>query len=216
MTAMSVDRYISLQYPSRARRTPTSKQSLSLVLAMWVVAAIFMTPQIFIREIDIFDDVPFIRPLPFCIETWPEDRDRITYGAFLLFVIFILPAFTIGICYGNVGKALFTTEKHQRVNSDGTRQRLAPLKKAARLVIILICVFMICWLPYNTISTLADLSEDALLTQALPFVLLLGHAHSAINPLLYWSLNKRFRESVQRICENVNFASCSNTAPARV
>lgn len=211
MTAMSVDRYISLQYPARSCHTPTSGQFVGLIISMWLVAAIFMTPQVFIREIDVVSDVPFIRPLPFCIETWPNDRDRMTYGVFLLFVVFILPGFTIGICYGNVGKALFVTQKHQRVNSDGTTQRLVAVKKAARMVIILICVFMVCWLPYNILSAVADLSGDALVTEILPFVLLLGHAHSAINPILYWSLNKRFRESIHGILNGVHIMPCSKT-----
>ena len=216
MTAMSVERYISLQYPARSCRTPTAIQFIGLVFAMWLVAALFMTPQVFIREVDVVSGVPFIPPLPFCIETWPNDRDRMTYGVFLLFVIFIIPGFTIGICYGNVGKALFVTQKHQRVSSDGTTQRLIALKKAARMVIILIVVFMICWLPYNIISAVADLSEDALVTPVLPYVLWLGHAHSAINPLLYWLLNKRFRDSVISVLHGAHLMPCTNTNPTHV
>ncbi|XP_060567579.1 QRFP-like peptide receptor [Ruditapes philippinarum] len=216
MTAMSVDRYISLQYPVAAQKMTSAYQSCVLLLFMWIGAAVFMGPLIYIRDIDMLEDVPFLRPLPFCIEEWPHDRDRQAYGVFLLFVIFIIPAFTITICYGNVGKALCTIERHQRVSSDGSTQRLVSRQKAARMVIILICVFMICWLPYNIISTLSDLYENVRMTNALPFVLWLGHAHSAFNPMLYWSLNRHFRDSVHRLAKVVKITGCSSDSTQTV
>ncbi|XP_045215174.2 QRFP-like peptide receptor [Mercenaria mercenaria] len=216
MTAMSVDRYISLQHPVAAQKMTSACQSCVLILFMWIVAAVFMGPLIYIRDIDMLNDVPLLRPLPFCIEKWPHDRDRQAYGVFLLFVVFIIPAFTITICYGNVGKALCTVEGHQRVSSDGSTQRLVSRQRAARMVIILIFVFMLCWLPYSIISTLSDLYENAKFTNTLPFVLWLGQAHSAFNPMLYWSLNRHFRASVHRLVKVVIITGCSNDSTQTV
>ena len=218
MTAMSIDRYVALQYPAASNKISTSNQAFLLILFMWIVSCIFMGPLIFIRDIDIVNDVPFLPPLPFCIENWPDDRDRKAYGVFLLFVVFIIPAFTIGVCYGHVGRTLFGSEKNQRINSDGSTQRLVSRKRAARLVIILICVFMVCWLPYNVISALADLSDSARMAEMLPYVLWFGHAHSAVNPMMYWSLNKRFRYNVHRLFKVVKISGCTtstNTAIAQ-
>ena len=215
MTAMALDRYISLQHPSAYHRLSTPNQALILIVCMWIVAGIFMGPLIYIRNIDIPVDVPFLPPLPFCIEKWPHDRDRQAYGVFLLFVVFIIPAFTIGICYGHIGKALFISDI-QRVNSDGSTQRLIYRQKAARMVILLVCAFMVCWLPYSIISALADLSENAGIIKALPFVLWLGHAHSAINPAMYWSLNRQFRVNVRRLVKQLRKKSCTSTADSTV
>lgn len=214
MTAMSIDRYLSLKRTNQiATRTSACCRACCVNIVTWVIAVIFMTPLIFIRNIDTLRDVPYLRPLPFCIERWPHDRDRQAYGIFLLFVVFIVPALTICVCYGNVGRALCVTEQHQRVSSDGSMQRLVSRQKAARLVIILIIVFMICWLPYSVISALADISENAKIISTLPYMLWLGHAHSAINPMLYWSLNKRFRESIHRMALVMNIRVCSSGTP---
>ncbi|XP_052281324.1 QRFP-like peptide receptor [Dreissena polymorpha] len=209
MTAMSIDRYYSLKKPMNIiRRVSSSGQSCCLILSMWIVASIFMSPLLFIRDIDIVHDIPFLRPMTFCIEQWPQDRDRKAYGVFLLFVVFIIPAFTIGVCYGNVGRALCVTDRQTRFNSDGSTNRLVSRRQAARMVIILICVFMVCWLPYSVISALADISENATIIESLPFVLWLGHAHSAINPMLYWSLNKRFRDNIQKMGKVISTRCC--------
>ncbi|KAH3858036.1 hypothetical protein DPMN_100655 [Dreissena polymorpha] len=216
MTAMSVDRYFSLQYPIRAHRESSSGQACSVIIAMWVVAGLFMGPLLYIRDVDILQDVPFLRPMSFCIEKWPHVRDRQAYGVFLMFVVFIIPAFTIGICYGSIGRALCVIERHERVSSDGSTQRLMSRKRAARMVIILICAFMFCWFPYSVLSILADISDNGTLVSVLPFVLWLGQAHSAFNPMLYWSLNRRFRTSLHRLVSVVRITGCSSTSANNV
>ncbi|KAL3865820.1 hypothetical protein ACJMK2_043177 [Sinanodonta woodiana] len=209
MMAMGIDRYISLQYPAtRYRLSSTPGQSFAMICCMWVVAGIFMGPLIYIRDIDTLD-IPFLSDLTFCVEKWPQDRDRQAYGVFLLFVVFIIPAFTIGVCYGHVGKALLKTDI-QRVGSNSSTQRLVYRKRAARMIIILIVAFLVCWLPYNIVSALADLHNDPNISRALPFVLWLGHAHSAINPAMYWSLNQRFRESIRGIVKSVKISHCTS------
>ena len=51
-----------------------------------------------------------------------------------------------------------------------------------------------CWLPYMGCTLCVELcpsSDVAMARAVLPFCLLLGHAHSAINPALYWLLNRQ-------------------------
>ena len=215
MTAMAVDRYVSFQHPAAYHRVSTPNQAFVLIIGMWGVAGIFMGPLIYIRDIDFPIDVPLLPHLPFCIENWPHDRDRQAYGVFMLFVVFIIPAFTIGICYGHIGKALFVPDI-QRISSDGSTQRLIYRQKAARMVILLVLAFIICWLPYNIMSALADLSENVGVIKALPFVLWLGHAHSAINPAMYWSLNRQFRINVRRILKSMTKQSCTSASATTV
>ncbi|KAL3865829.1 hypothetical protein ACJMK2_043179 [Sinanodonta woodiana] len=210
MMAMGIDLYISLQHPAaKVRLSSTSAKSFALICIMWIVAASFMGPLIYIRDIDTLD-IPYSTDLTFCIEKWPHDRDRQAYGVFLLFAVFIIPAFIIGACYGHVGKALLKTDMH-RSGSNTTIHRLINRKLAARMIIILIVAFLVCWLPYNVLSALADLENGPELPRALPFVLWLGHAHSAINPAMYWLMNKRFRESVCGMVKAVRINHCIST-----
>lgn len=210
MTAMSIDRYIALKHPAASHNTTSPRQSFIVVVLIWIVAAIFMAPLIYIRDIDTIDQLPFLRPLPYCIEKWRDQKDRQMYALILLCVVFIVPALTITICYGNVGIALCKTKMYRNVNRDESVQKVVSRQRAARMVVILICVFVCCWLPYNIISALSDLSVNARVTNTLPFVLWLGHAHSAFNPMLYWSLNKRFRDRIHRMVNVVKISSCSN------
>jgi hypothetical protein len=76
-------------------------------------------------------------------------------------------------------------------------------RRLATMLMALVAVFAACWIPYVTCSISIELlpydsaaRELALLL--LPFFLLLGHAHSAINPVVYWLLNRNFLQKVQR------------------
>ncbi|KAK3593746.1 hypothetical protein CHS0354_014276 [Potamilus streckersoni] len=210
MMAMAINLYISLQHPAaKCRLSFTSAKSFALICIMWVVAGSFMGPLIYIRDIDTLD-IPFSPDLTFCIEKWPQDRDRQAYGVFLLVAVFIIPAFTIGVCYGHVGEALFKTDI-PRADSNYRTRRVVKRKLAARMVIFLVVAFLVCWLPYNVLSAVADLESGPDLARALPFVLWLGHAQSAVNPAMYWLMNKRFRESVCRMVKSIRTNHCIST-----
>ncbi|XP_060072224.1 QRFP-like peptide receptor [Ylistrum balloti] len=210
LTAMSVDRYVSIQHPVAARRIMSSSQALLIIGCMWVISAIFMGPLLYIRDVSVVE-MPTLPPLTFCIEDWPQDRDREAYGLFLLFVVFLIPAGTLAICYVNVGRTLCTNEI-SREGSDSSTRGLFSRKRAARMLIILVIVFMVCWLPYNIASLFSDMTEGSQLLYIIFFSLWLGHAHSAINPVMFWLLNRRFRERVRGIMRYVQNSSCGSAA----
>lgn len=70
-------------------------------------------------------------------------------------------------------------------------------RSVVRLLVTIVVVFVASWLPYNVVSLRVDLSLDAGEARILPFALWLGHAHSAINPVVYWFFNKTFRHCVR-------------------
>ena len=74
-------------------------------------------------------------------------------------------------------------------------------RSVVRLLVTIVVVFVASWLPYNVVSLRVDLSLDAGEARILPFALWLGHAHSAVNPVLYWFFNKTFRHCVRNVLQ---------------
>ncbi|XP_076305081.1 QRFP-like peptide receptor [Tachypleus tridentatus] len=72
-------------------------------------------------------------------------------------------------------------------------------RRLAYLLMGMTMCFVICWLPYNITSSYVDLFGIPSVAKYLPFTLLLGHAHSAINPIVYWLLNKTLRKKMHNI-----------------
>lgn len=212
LTAMSIDRYLSIQNPMASRKFMTKRQCLAMISVMWVISALFMGPLLYIKTVDTIelDHLPSVN---FCIEKWPQERDRKAYVFFLLFVVFLIPGVTLAVCYSHVGRALCSNDM-TREGSDTSMRGLFSRKKAARMIIILIIVFMLCWLPYNIASLVSDFSNDDIVPILLFFTTWLGHAHSAINPLMFWLLNRRFREKVRIMMRSVrqNTFTCTSSS----
>lgn len=81
-----------------------------------------------------------------------------------------------------------------------SNQSFRSRRRLANLLVILVVVFVACWLPFIAVSLWEDLCPDSDTASALlPFALFLGHAHSAINPLVYWLLNRSFLLQIQRL-----------------
>ena len=204
---MSIDRYLTLLHPNTSQMITSSNQTAVIICCIWFVASVFMGPLLYLIIVEEVN-LPNLQPLMFCIEDWPQPRDRYAYGLFLLFVVFIVPATTIGICYAHIGCLLCSTDI-QSQQPDSSPRQIFTRQRAARVIVALVLVFVVCWLPYTVMSAVLDLSGKVDSVSALPFVLWLGHAHSAINPAMYWTLNRRFRLSVRRILKRAKISSCS-------
>ncbi|KAK7079385.1 hypothetical protein SK128_028079 [Halocaridina rubra] len=86
--------------------------------------------------------------------------------------------------------SIFTSYRGHSVE---TRRRLA------RLLVALGIVFASCWLPYALALILWAWWDCPATQHALQVTLVLGHAHSAVNPVVYWLMNRAFLTSLHRL-----------------
>lgn len=73
--------------------------------------------------------------------------------------------------------------------------------KATVTLAAVIGAFVVCWLPYFILFTVLGLKEhpDPSTVPEFPFVLWLGYANSALNPILYGALNRDFRSAYSHL-----------------
>lgn len=84
----------------------------------------------------------------------------------------------------------------------GIRKRLTLSRRhLSRLLVGITACFVFCWLPYNVTSFYLDYTESEIALAILPFTLLLGHAHSAVNPIVYWILIRGERQKRMKAIE---------------
>jgi hypothetical protein len=78
----------------------------------------------------------------------------------------------------------------------------------ARILLLLAVLFAFCWLPYNVLALLFDLGVNNNI-ELFSYTLLLGHANSAINPVLYCFMTRNFRRAVRELvlCSRVSLAT---------
>ena len=172
-------------------------QAMAMLMGLWFMAAMFIAPIVYARQIYVIEFEQFHISLPYCIEMWPRFIDRRAYAIFLLLVTYLLPIGIICVFYTLIGRALCSSELYRKT-SDSSSTVMLGRKRVARMLVALVLVFVLSWLPYNILSLDIDLNLDFNAAQILPYTLWLGHAHSAANPLLYWFLNPSFRHCMRK------------------
>lgn len=71
-------------------------------------------------------------------------------------------------------------------------------RRVACILLLLAVVFAVCWLPYHIASLVVNLNGNEY-ENLNKYLLLLGHANSALNPIIYCVLSKKFRSSTVKL-----------------
>lgn len=103
------------------------------------------------------------------------------------------------------------TFKRQRDSISHSNQRrlrhLTKNTKAARTISIIVGAFLICWMPFTTLSIAFNICSVPCYTlipsQLFTILLWLGYLNSALNPILFSYRNMQFRKSYKQIARTV-------------
>ncbi|XP_035223973.1 QRFP-like peptide receptor [Stegodyphus dumicola] len=212
MTVMSLDRYMVICHPIAFRKHLYRRHVGWSIILVWLLALLLFVPVLIVRKTHgIILHAGTSRELSFvyCVENWSTSSAREGFAFATFTLVFVIPGATMAAAYCRIGvrlcgrgSGLNRTEGHGSKQSVSFRiQNIMERRKlVAKRFLILTTVFAICWVPYNIATLLLDFqvsgNVDMHLSMFLPFGLLLGHVNSAINPLLYCWVNKRFRKCV--------------------
>ncbi|XP_014664918.1 PREDICTED: orexin receptor type 2-like [Priapulus caudatus] len=201
LTALSLDRYLAVKHPELFRRISNHKNGIKLLGLIWLVSAIFMMPLLYVRRVFEESLPEFGIQISFCVESWSSEASKQAFAIFMLIVVYSAPCSVIVYCHYVVCSTLSATTNVSRQDSDtsGGCGNKVSRRSIARMLIALVTCFVVCWLPYNICSLWFDLQQTSLGVQVLPFTLLLAHANSACNPILFWLLNNHFRNGINGI-----------------
>lgn len=72
-------------------------------------------------------------------------------------------------------------------------------KRVAWILLLLALLFAACWLPHSILNLLLDTGDFTETKWLMPYCILLGHANSAINPIIYCFMTRNFRRSVKEL-----------------
>ena len=199
---LALDRYLALSHPVKARSISTPAHARKVLVLIWLIACSIMIPLVFIRHLAIHPLDP-LQTLAFCHERWPGETSRRTYDIFLFVFIYVVPGVVVVVSYSSTGCHLLTGSGIlQRQPSDASQncRILAGRRRVARMLLALAGLFACSWLPYHIVSLYLDFQDEkeskSQSIAALSFALLLGHSHSAQNPILYCIMNSSLKKGM--------------------
>uniref|UniRef100_A0A3B4XLQ2 Substance-P receptor n=1 Tax=Seriola lalandi dorsalis TaxID=1841481 RepID=A0A3B4XLQ2_SERLL len=185
MTAIALDRYMAIIHPLKQRMSST--ETKVVVGVIWVLALLLAFPQYYYSNTD---------ELPgrvVCYIDWPEYK---MYYVCVAILIYFLPLLVMGCAYLVVGLTLWASEIPGD-SSDRYKEQLTAKRKVVKMMIVVVCTFAICWLPYHVYFLLhqdfPEMFEEPFIQQVYLAIMWLAMSSTMYNPIIYCCLNDRFR-----------------------
>ncbi|ELU01522.1 hypothetical protein CAPTEDRAFT_54067, partial [Capitella teleta] len=196
MAAMSIDRYCAVVGPNCIKPYRTVRSTVGVLASIWVVNAILFSPLLIMAQIG-FDEYE-IEVLSHCFQKYPNRQSKRAYLVGVFLGYYVLPLIVTTASYflltrnmwGNIGPKL------SRVH---TLRAIRRHRHVCLMVLIMVCVFGICWLPVYAVNLYNEFSsEDDQFHEGVYVVLVVGHClsylNSALNPIIYSFMSHIFRQ----------------------
>ncbi|XP_035382299.1 tachykinin receptor 1a [Electrophorus electricus] len=196
MTAIAVDRYMAIIHPLKQRLSST--QTKVIISVIWALALLLAFPQYYYSNMD------WLPGRVVCYIDWPEytllDFKTIYYVCVAI-LLYFLPLLVMGCAYLVVGLNLWASEIPGD-SSNRYHEQLNAKRKVVKMMIVVVCTFAVCWLPYHVYFLLhqsfPELFERPFIQQVYLAVMWLAMSSTMYNPIIYCCLNDRFRVGFKR------------------
>uniref|UniRef100_F7GL82 Neuromedin U receptor 2 n=1 Tax=Monodelphis domestica TaxID=13616 RepID=F7GL82_MONDO len=200
-TTVSVERYVAILYPFRAKLESTRHRALRILVILWIFSILFSLPNTGIHGIKVyhFPNGTLIPESATCTVV----RPMWIYNFIIQvtsFLFYVLPMAVMSILYYLMGLRLRGDQSLEAEEMAANVQRPSR-KSVTKMLFILVLVFAICWTPFHVDRLFFSFVEEW--TESLASVFNLVHVisgvffylSSAVNPIIYNLLSHRFREA---------------------
>ncbi|XP_078273725.1 somatostatin receptor type 5-like [Rhinoraja longicauda] len=191
LTVMSVDRYLAVVHPIRSTKWRRPQIAKIVNASVWGLSIIVVLPIIIYSNLQ--------TTINTCNIDWPEPKAAWSV-AFIIYTAvlgFFGPLLIICLCY----LMIIIKVKSSSVRVGSTKRRRCE-KRATRMVVIIVAVFVICWFPFyvlNIINIIFTLPEEPVYVGLYFSLVVLSYANSCANPVLYGFLSDNFKKSFQKV-----------------
>nr|ANO39143.1 NPYR-8 [Schmidtea mediterranea] len=204
-TAIAIDRFFIIVHPF----IPRMKNSLCgfIICVIWIIAILISLPLAVYqtKRNDLQSNTSK------CQEVWPIDSSREVF-TFVSFVLqFVLPCSIISVCYFKISKIL--RERCKSKVGSGTKSirgkegEIKRKRKTNKMLIAMVTIFVICWIPLNSLWMATDMSMNFKYDLRLQFFFPIGFfichmiamSSAVYNPFLYAWLNDNFKREFRNL-----------------
>ncbi|XP_044036341.1 somatostatin receptor type 5-like [Siniperca chuatsi] len=191
LTVMSIDRYLAVVHPIRSAKWRKPQVAKVFNGILWVVSFLIVLP------VTIYSHVQ--EELNTCNITWPEPRElwSIVFILYTAILGFFGPLVVICLCY-----LLIVIKVRSAGVRAGLTKRRKSERKVTRMVVIIVLVFVLCWLPFfttNIVNLIHIIPENKTTAAVYFFLVILTYVNSCANPVLYGFLSDNFKQSFQKV-----------------
>ncbi len=191
LTAINLDRYLTLAYPLRYSIFMDMKKIVASLMLLWMLAFIMILPPMFSRG---SLDVHYYVTMNSCLINMKIAPKSYSYSLFSFSML--LPTIIISYSFGGIFH--IAHKQSIRINVNGEQQRgwmSSHDAKIIRTLLIMTVGFYILWTPYNICSFMWEVITGHTLHPLMDFISIISAAtNSIINPIIYVPTIKPYRQ----------------------
>ena len=195
LVAIALDRFFAILYP--LKKVAAFSTAGPLVAAVWLVSLAVCAPLLYANKTDRSDGELY------CVEDWAPAFDDVTASRDYTVAVFVLlyacPVLLLCTLYTSIVVRVW----RRAVLPRASKHRRSTRKKVLKLLMAIVCVFVICWLPYHVLFFMENFAaaySDCPVPQTAQFAFrFFGHVNSAINPCLYFAFLRDYRRGLVAI-----------------
>uniref|UniRef100_UPI0037E97BED growth hormone secretagogue receptor a n=1 Tax=Semicossyphus pulcher TaxID=241346 RepID=UPI0037E97BED len=220
ITALSVERYLAICFPLRAKAVVTKRRVRGLILLLWTVSLLSAGPVFVMVGVERDSMGPpyynsAMNETDFSLEAGDTRECKMTHYAvesglmgamvWLSSVFFFMPVFCLTVLYSLIGRRLWQRHRETNINSR-VAHREKSNRQTIKMLVVVVLAFVLCWLPFHVGRYLQFRSLDdpspllSVLSEYCSFVsVVLFYLSAAINPILYNTMSWKYRGAAARL-----------------
>ncbi|XP_016660125.1 RYamide receptor-like [Acyrthosiphon pisum] len=198
LTAIAVDRHRAILSPLSA--IPSKFRAKMSIAAIWVIAFALATPMAIALRVQFIeygdrDGRKLVKP--FCYNVRLPERTMLFYRLTLLFVQYLVPVVIITVVYMRMALRLWGSHAPGNAQDSRDANLMRNKKKVIKMLVIVVGLFVLCWLPLQTYNVLQDIFPSINQFRYINIVFFccdwLAMSNSCYNPFIYGIYNEKFK-----------------------
>ncbi|XP_034015607.1 growth hormone secretagogue receptor a [Thalassophryne amazonica] len=218
ITALSVERYMAICFPLRAKAMVTKRRVRAIIMLLWTVSLLSAGPvfvMVGVEQDSVGHPSAEMNENGFVLEAGDTRECKMTHYAlesglmgamvWLSSVFFFMPVFCLTVLYSLISRRLWQRHRETNVNSR-VAHRDKSNRQTIKMLVVVVLAFVLCWLPFHVGRYLQFRSLDApspllsLLSEYCTLVsVVLFYLSAAINPILYNTMSWKYRGAAARL-----------------
>ncbi|XP_066467350.1 neuromedin-B receptor [Tiliqua scincoides] len=168
-------------------------------IAIWIISIALSVPEAVFSQVEHINDADNVSFLK-CVRYPPEDdlHPRI-HSVMILLIYLLIPLAIISFYYYHIARTL-TKSAHDLPgeHSEHSKRQMETRKRLAKIVLVFIGLFAVCWLPTHVLYLYRSFNYDKIDPSLghLVFTLIarvLSFSNSCVNPFALYFLSENFR-----------------------
>ncbi|KAM6972878.1 growth hormone secretagogue receptor type 1 [Aplochiton taeniatus] len=203
ITALSVERYVAICFPLRAKVVVTKRRVQYIILALWTFALLSAAPTLFLVGVEYDNETHRDHSTRQCKHThYAIISGQLHTMLWVSTTYFFCPMFCLVFLYGSIGCKLWKSRNDLQGGPSSLARERSHIQ-TVKILVVVVLAFVICWLPYHIGRNLfaqVDDYDEAMVSQNFNVAsMVLCYLSASVNPVLYNLMSRKYRTAARRL-----------------